>query len=99
MLETHRGLQALRERLGRAAYPFEHAEGAVSIGRYALDDLPDAHDLEAVLAAGEEMLNRLYMLYFRIMGRLAATAEAVESALGLAPLPDPPIEETPAEPP
>ena len=80
-------LAALRGALGDAiAYPFEHAEPGITLGRYALPALPPAEAVGAVLAVATEAQDRVLDLHRRALGRLVATAEAVERAVGLPPL-------------
>ena len=82
----------LSERLADFRYPLDHAKGHITVAQYALANLPPRGDLGAILSAGPEMLDNLAALYGRMMRRLAATVEAVETVLGLPQLPAP-IEE------
>ncbi len=69
------------------AYPFEHADGDMTLARYILGDrIPEKDDLEGLVQASFNASNRLDGLYVRAVGRLAATALAVEDSLGLPPL-------------
>jgi Zn-dependent protease with chaperone function len=89
-----RGGDVLRQRLvelasalGRSVhYPFDHAEGEVTLEHFALPSIPDAKAIAELLDAAQTVLDRLLPLYSRILGRLALAAEEVEQALGLAPL-------------
>jgi len=76
-----------RDGLDRTDYPFEHAEGEVSIGRYLVQQLPHERDTVRVLDAGATFVNNLGALYLRILSRLAHTALRVEAAVGLKPEP------------
>jgi len=82
-------LAAVRGELSSVAYPFDHAKGQISVGEYALGEMPTRDDLGGVFGAGEEMLDKLPSVYGRMVARLAAIAEQVESAVGLKPLPKP----------
>ncbi len=67
-----------RRALARVPYPFEHAAGRISVATYV-----DARflGLGAIMSSykrSEVMLERLYDLYFRLLGHLCATASAVE---------------------
>jgi hypothetical protein len=76
-------LAALRGDLDDHAYPFEHADGEVSIGRYAVSEIPAGEDPVQTCHASESAVNCLISLYFRVMGELATTVERVEVSLGL----------------
>ncbi len=93
--QTHAQLANLHEGLSRTAYPFEHARKELSLSDYLLESLPHKDDLGGVYSGSEQMLDGLTELYGRLLGRLAATATAVEAALGLAALPDPAASEAP----
>jgi hypothetical protein len=90
-----RQIRALSELLANYRYPLDHAKGNISIAQYAVENIPQSDDLSAILGAGGEMLDNLTALCVRICGRLAATAEAVETVLGLPPLPEPKTETEP----
>ena len=89
-----RGGEVLRERLvelstamGRAVlYPFDHAQGEVSLQQFAIPSVPDARAIGELLEVAQTALDRLLPLYSRILGRLALASEEVEQALGLRPL-------------
>lgn len=86
----------LRHELDQVPYPFEHARGKLSIGKYAIVDLPGQGDLAMIYGASQRVLGCLPPLYGRIVGSLAMICERVESAVGLEVLrlsPDLPAEE------
>jgi hypothetical protein len=83
-------MQELRDLLAATRYPFEHAGGDIAVSEYALRELPEAERVGEVLFFAGEMLDKLTALYFRVMARLAVTAEQIEEAIGLPRLPDPP---------
>ncbi len=71
-------------------YPFDHAEGEISIARYLLElPPPVGADLGLVINAAQQMGERYRDLQLKLMGRLAWIAEHVEQALGLPPLEKP----------
>ena len=86
----HGVLHAIRDALGRTPYPFEHTVAHVSVGEYALSEVPEVSDLGGLFNASQELLGNLFTLHRRLLGRLATVAEQVESAAGMAPLPEPP---------
>ncbi len=75
---------------GMVAYPFDHAEGMISIGRYALPNLPPATDVSGLLSATQEAINKMIALHYRLVGCLMLAAEEVEKALGMPSLPERP---------
>ena len=87
---VHQQLQELSWRLTGVAYPFEHAQGRVTLADFALPQLPDRDAIGDVYQAAGDVLEKLVSLYYRLMGRLVLAAEQVELALGMPPLPEPP---------
>jgi Zn-dependent protease with chaperone function len=83
-------LRALREVLGRGDYPFDHAQADMSIGKYIVPELPTSDDLGAIYGASEKAIEMFGSLHARLVGRLCYIAEQVETALGMAPLAQPP---------
>ena len=85
--KLHDRLTSLKWKVGDLiAYPFEHAQAGITLGRYALPNLPPAEALGDLFQTGTEAQDRLIDLHRRVLGRLAATAEAVERAIGLPPV-------------
>jgi hypothetical protein len=91
------GLQGLRgplvglhRALLEAPYPFPHGGSDTTLCGHALPELPREDDVSALYEAAARALGSLFTVYARAMGRLAAIAEAAETAAGLPPLPDPP---------
>lgn len=83
-LEDHqRVYDDIRAALRETRYPFDHAEGEVSVAKYAMPAISSRNDLGAALSAGGCTLENLDGLYLRIMGELAEMSEAVEAALGI----------------
>lgn len=80
-------LRSLHDVLNHQDYPFEHAEGTISVARYALRMVPPSDDLGAVFDATETILGNLLSLYGRSVSRLCAIAEIIEKRLGFEPLP------------
>ena len=80
-------LVALRRAVGdHLTYPFEHAQPGITLGGFALPAIPEVGAVSDVLGVGTEARDRLFDLHRRVLGRLAATAQAVEQAVGLPPL-------------
>jgi Zn-dependent protease with chaperone function len=82
-------LEESRWKVGDAIdYPFEHADENVTLAKFAFPSLlPQKDDISGLLEASGEAFNRLAGLYQRALGRLAVTAEEVERALDLPPIP------------
>jgi Zn-dependent protease with chaperone function len=86
--------RALRERLQGVAtalgtsvpYPFEHSQGALSVGRHALPVVPDREAIGDLVQVSNEVYGKLTTLQRRVLGRLAVIAEEVERTLGMNPV-------------
>ncbi len=78
-------LKELYPSLAAAAYPFEHAEGQVSLARYLLPEIPAADNLGAVHSVLTHVMMEGLRLTTRIVSRLCVIVEQVETALGLPP--------------
>jgi hypothetical protein len=94
--ETRPIFKTLRDALEAVLHPFSTAikvadkpEQAVTIGAI-LGSVYTHADPVAVYRRGMELLAQLGSLENRVLSALVLTAEQVESALGLPPLPDPP---------
>ncbi len=87
------GRLTLRDALADVPYPF-HAGAEVSLGAFLVPELPDADDLGALYKACQSAVGRAFGTYYKIMGRLAAAGESLETELGLEPLEAPPEPES-----
>ena len=83
-------VSAAADRFQAVNFPFEHADGALTMAQYMVPKLPEQEDLGAVLSATEKLLESYFYVYFRSIGTLATIAQRVEEVLGLAPQADPP---------
>ena len=63
----------------------------MTVAEYVLPVLPDPRDLGGVLNAASELFSSMPGLYMRVLSDLAMMGEQVEQALGLPPLPEPPV--------
>ncbi len=80
-------LKELRSAIGETTpYPFEHAQGDISLSKYVLPFIPDVESWGDLLGFGSAAVERVVALSHRILGRLAVGAEAVELSLGLPPI-------------
>jgi Zn-dependent protease with chaperone function len=79
-------LSSIRSDCDRLAYPFDHADGQIGVGRYVLPQVPDADDLGGIYHGTGHLLTSLGNLYNRSVGRLCTIAEMVEADLGFQPL-------------
>ena len=75
-----------RELLNNAEYPFPQRGAPETLADYAVAKIAGENELELINQAGGATEN-LGILYFRCLATVTATAEAVENALGLPPLP------------
>jgi hypothetical protein len=89
MLDLVETIRRIRQGLDTSPYPFQHAQGKISIAELALEKMPATQDIGQAMSAAEQMLDHLLGLYLRIIGRLAWIGEQVEAVHGLAPLAEP----------
>ena len=86
----HGHLASLRTTLGDHPYPLEHSGENLTIASFAVETLPPVDDIGTLVERAHETPQRLGVLHFRILGRLAMLIEKVEKVLGLPPMPEPP---------
>ena len=67
-------------------YPFDHADGAISVGTFLLKFVPPSDEIGELLSAAGNLGEKLVELNSRIVSRLCVITESVEGAFGLAPL-------------
>jgi Zn-dependent protease with chaperone function len=68
----------LRNQLS-AIFPFKHAKGAISLKEYVEHSIDSNADIcLRTFAISEKMVERMFSLYFRVVGRLVILAETVE---------------------
>jgi hypothetical protein len=79
-------LSSIRSDCNRLIYPFDHADGQISVGRYVLPHVPESEDLGGIFNGTGHLLTSLGNLYNRSVGRLCTIAEMVEADLGFEPL-------------
>jgi len=88
--QLHDRLEEFRWKIGDTLnYPFEHSQEDATLVKYALPRVPPAENVGELGQAAQDALERITTLYRRALGRLTVTAEEVERALGLPPLPTP----------
>jgi hypothetical protein len=77
--------------LDKYQYPYEHAQGNVSVKSAILPADLDVNirDFWVVSKSFEVIDDRFHTLLLRIYNELIAVAEKVETVIGLPPLPDP----------
>lgn len=78
-------------------FPFEHADGRLSLSQYMLPKLPAKDDVAEVLGGAEKLVENYHYVYFRSIGALAHICQRIEGALGFEPQPVPPHEEKSSE--
>lgn len=72
----------LRNQFERVNYPFDHAQGPMSVASYLIPVVPPADEIGAVFEAGDQVLNKFMELWAKAISRLCQIAEAVEESLG-----------------
>ncbi len=75
----------LRRMLQEHTYPFEHADGTITVARYAIPHMPSRQDVSLLRDVVIDCLDKMGTLYKRCMGELALIAEKVEAAVGMEP--------------
>ena len=76
-------INRLAEQLHVLDFPFEHAQGNISVAHYLVPKLNRSEDFADVAQAANQMLEQFHSLYFRCLRTLAHTCQLVETALGL----------------
>jgi Zn-dependent protease with chaperone function len=74
-------LRALHE----APFPFEHAAGKVTFASYLVDGVRHPDSLILALLQGEAILDRIYPVYHKALGRLTLLALEAETAMDRLP--------------
>lgn len=84
---TRSQLADLKSAFDRIDYPFDHASGAISVSSYLLKLVPPEGEIGEILQSAGEVVDKLFNLYGRAIGRLCVIAEAIEADQGYQPLP------------
>jgi Zn-dependent protease with chaperone function len=82
MGEAHGTLEGLWTTLRSQPYPFDHAHGEVTLAEMTLPAVPAPSNLPALYQASGQVVEALFDLYIRVLGRLARIAEPAEAAAG-----------------
>ena len=94
MEDLRKILARLKSLLSGTTYPFEHTEARMTLGDFAITNVPGKDELRPLLEVAYEAVDKIFRVYARLVGRLAQIAELVENGLGLPPLPEPPQAES-----
>jgi hypothetical protein len=86
MKNIHPQLMAVRSQCDRLIYPFDHADGQITVSKYVLPHPPDSEDLGGIYKGAGHLLSSLANLYLRSVGRLCEIAELIETERGFEPL-------------
>ena len=80
-------------------YPFEHAEGTLTMSRYLAPQADKIQELSDVLEVCNGMLQNIQVVYFRSIGTLSSVIEKVESSASeLVPIGEELVESEPEVP-
>lgn len=79
----HQLLTEIKRELQSIEYPFDHAQGAMSIGDYVIRNIPADDEMGSLYEAAGTALERMGTLTTRSLGRVARIAERVEAAVGI----------------
>ncbi|MEM1202526.1 MAG: M48 family metallopeptidase [Acidobacteriota bacterium] len=84
--EVREGLNHLRLSWNDLPYPFDHTDRGITLGRWAIPDIPPEDDYGGIHGAAHTALQRSFDLNGRVLARLAAIGERLEGELALDPL-------------
>lgn len=79
-------LRSLHSTLSQHEYPFDHADGKISVARFLLRVPPPGDEIGAVLDSTDQFVSKLLYVYSRCVSRLGEIAEITEKRLGFKPL-------------
>ena len=74
-------VNAVLERAKDVAYPLPHAKGMVNLREYFTDGVAHGDPMILTFLRGTEILDRVYVIYRRIIGRLSVIAVAEEAQM------------------
>jgi len=90
LVNLHRRFKELLVSLESTAYPFDHAEGELTLRKYAYNDsFPPQDNVEASINCYSTIMNNLYDLFYRSYSSIARLCEQAEESLGLSPITTP----------
>jgi len=71
----------IQGRLNRFTYPFPHARGRLTVAEYARSEKSAENDWQRAYLDGDAHVDRLFALHYRLIGRILAQSDAVETSL------------------
>jgi hypothetical protein len=74
----------VRAALRETPFPFEHASGQVKLGAYLVDGVAHPDELVLSLMRAEAIIERIYSVYGRAIGRLAVITMEAEEKMNVA---------------
>lgn len=89
MRDLARLLEQIEVSFADLPYPFDHSQRDMLVSAYLVTKPPNEDEPGELYETAEKALENLAHLQRRVLGRLCQAVEAVESAVGLQPLPDP----------
>lgn len=75
-------VREMRLSLATADYPFEHSEGKATIAQVLADYSPHEGDPGGAIEIADEIIEGMYRLHMRVLGRLIGIAHRVEKVVG-----------------
>lgn len=81
----HEKILEVRSSLEELRYPFEHAQGEMTMAQFVLKEVPPLEEIGEVYEAGDRLIDQFADAYQRVGSRLCRLAEKVEKVLGLPP--------------
>lgn len=84
--QLHKCLMQVQTQAQQFSYPFDHAEGDVSLDRYLIKSVPGADDIEGLQQTAATFLDNWLLLYNRLSANIVHISEQVEACFGLEPI-------------
>lgn len=76
-------IEEIGRQLRKASYPLEHAREGIDLRQALIEKIPPRDDVGEVYQACESLFENVFLLYARLIARLALAAEEAESGRGL----------------
>lgn len=84
--QLHKILVQVQTQAQQFPYPFDHAEGDVSLDRYLIKLVPAADDIEGLQQTAAAFLDNWLLLYNRLSANIVHISEHIEACFGLEPI-------------
>lgn len=79
--ELKTAVEEIQSRLANYEYPFAHARGRLTVAEYARTEQKTEHELQRVYVGASDLVDKLFALHYRLVGRILSAADAAERSL------------------